>query len=495
MRVRAATFAKAHAKSSYEKGETQTFYNEFFEIFGVARKRVAVYEKQVNKLDNSKGFIDLFWPGYLVVEQKSAGKDLSKAQTQALDYCGGLKPNEHPRYILLCDFQNFELYDLQEREEWKFQLKDLPKYVEAFGFILGRQKRTFLDQPDVNIKASELMGAVHDALEASGYKGHELERFLVRLLFCLFADDTGIFEPRGIFETWLKDRSSEDGYGLGAQISELFQVLDQPEADRPKTLDEDLAQFPYINGDLFKEPLKIPAFNATMRKALIDASEFKWEAVSPAIFGSLFQSVMNKEERRRLGAHYTSEKNILKSISPMFLDELKEELQRIVQLKRNKAKELNSFLDKLGQIKVFDPACGCGNFLIIAYRELRLLELAAIRALDDTGQLQLDATALSRVDVDQFYGIEFEEFPARIAEVAMWMMDHIMNTRLGLEFGQVFTRIPLKKSPHIHPGNALALDWQDVLPASECRYIVGNPPFVGHQWRSKAQQADMAAVW
>lgn len=495
VRVRAATFAKEHAKSSYEKGETQTFYNEFFEIFGVARKRVAVYEKQVNKLDNSKGFIDLFWPGYLVVEQKSAGKDLSKAQTQALDYCSGLKPNEHPRYILLCDFQNFELYDLQEREERKFHLKDLPKYVEAFGFILGRQKRTFLDQPDVNIKASELMGAVHDALEASGYKGHELERFLVRLLFCLFADDTGIFEPRGIFETWLKERSSEDGYGLGAQISELFQVLDQPEADRPKTLDEDLAQFPYINGDLFKEPLKIPAFDATMRKALIDASEFKWEAVSPAIFGSLFQSVMNKEERRRLGAHYTSEKNILKSISPLFLDELKEDLDRIIHLKRNKAKEINAFLDNLGQIKVFDPACGCGNFLIIAYRELRMLELAAIRALDDTGQLQLDATALSRVDVDQFYGIEFEEFPARIAEVAMWMMDHIMNTRLGLEFGQVFTRIPLKKSPHIHPGNALALDWQDVLPASECRYIVGNPPFVGHQWRSKAQQADMAAVW
>ena len=495
VRVRAAAFAKEHAKSSYEKGETQTFYNEFFEIFGVARKRVAVYEKQVNKLDNSKGFIDLFWPGHLVVEQKSAGKDLAKAQAQALDYCGGLKPSEHPRYILLCDFQNFELYDLQDREEWKFSLKELPDYVEAFAFILGRQKRTFLDQPDVNIEASELMGAAHDALERSGYKGHQLEQFLVRLLFCLFADDTGIFEPRGIFEDWLRERTSEDGYGMGGQITELFQVLDTPEADRPKTLDEDLAQFPYVNGDLFKEPLKVPSFNSEMRQALIAASQFKWEAVSPAIFGSLFQSVMDKDERRKLGAHYTSEKNILKAISSTFLDDLRSEFERIRGLKRNKDKELRGFQKKLGSITVFDPACGCGNFLIIAYRELRLLELEVLRELKKSGQLDLDAASLSVVDVDQFYGIEFEEFPARIAETAMWMMDHIMNTRLGMEFGQVFVRIPLKKSPHISCANALEVDWKELVAPAQCRYIVGNPPFVGHQYRSPAQQADMRRIW
>ncbi len=495
VKARAARFAAEHAGSTYEKGETQTFYNEFFEVFGVARKRIAVFEKQVSKLDNSKGFIDLFWPGQLIVEQKSAGKSLAKAQLQALDYCSSLKPAEHPRYLLVSDFQHFELYDLQEREEWKFTLSDFPRHVEAFGFILGRQKRTYLDQPDVNIKASELMGAVHDALDESGYRGHALERFLVRLLFCLFADDTGIFEPRGIFETWLRERSSEDGYGLGAQMTELFQVLDTPEDHRSSTLDDDLAQFPYINGDLFKEPLRIPAFNSEMRMALIDASEFKWEAVSPAIFGSLFQSVMNKDERRRLGAHYTSEKNILKAISPLFLDDLQAELEQIRALKRGKAKELNAFIERLAKVRVFDPACGCGNFLIIAYRELRALELAALRALNGTGQLELDATAVSRVDVDQFYGLESEEFPARIAEVALWMMDHIMNTRLGLEFGQVFTRIPLKKSPHIRHGNALAINWSTVIPAADCDYIVGNPPFIGHQWRSKAQQADMANVW
>jgi hypothetical protein len=495
VRARAATFAKEHAGSSYEKGETQTFYNEFFEIFGVARKQVAVYEKQVKKLDNSNGFIDLFWPGQLIVEHKSAGKNLTKAQAQALDYCGGLKPLEHPRYILACDFQTFELYDLQEREECKFKLSELPKYVEAFGFILGRQKRTFLDQPDVNIKASELMGAVHDALEASGYRGHDLERFLVRLLFCMFADDTGIFEPKGIFEAWLRERTSEDGSGLGAQIAELFQVLDTPEHERDSTLDEDLAQFPYVNGDLFKEPLRIPSFNSAMRGALLAASEFKWEAVSPAIFGSLFQSVMKKDERRRLGAHYTSEKNILKAIAPLFLDDLRGEFERIRALRRGKEKELHAFVQKLRKIKVIDPACGCGNFLIISYRELRSLELDAIRELHKSGQLQLDATSLSVVDVDQFYGIEVEEFPARIAEVAMWMMDHIMNTRLGLEFGQVFTRIPLKKSPHIHCANALHVDWAELLPPADCSFVLGNPPFVGHQWRTPAQQADMAAIW
>jgi hypothetical protein len=495
IRNRAAAFARENAKAHYEKGQTQTFYDEFFEIFGVARKRVAVYEQQVRKLDNTRGFIDLFWPGVLIVEQKSAGLSLDKAAIQAHDYCVSLKPHEHPRYILACDFQTFRLYDLQMRQEWFFTLAELSKNVDRFGFILGREPRIYSDQPAANIKATELMGAVHDALEASRYRGHDLERFLVRLLFCLFADDTGIFEPRGIFQTWLRDRTSNDGSGLGGQLSELFQVLDTSESERSSSLDEDLARFPYVNGDLFKEPLRIPAFTGPMRSALIAASEFKWETVSPAIFGSLFQSVMNKDERRRLGAHYTSEKNILKLINPLFLDELEADFDRIVALKRGRIQELRAFQQRLRQIKMLDPACGCGNFLIIAYRELRTLELKLLRELHKDGQLSLDAASISQIDVDQFYGIECEEFPARIAEVAMWMMDHIMNSRLGVEFGPVFTRIPLKKSPHIHCGNALKADWNTLLPASECSYILGNPPFVGHQYRSDAQQADMHHVW
>ncbi|MCP9231430.1 N-6 DNA methylase [Mesorhizobium sp. LMG 17147] len=495
VRIRASVFAKENADSHYEKGETQTFYNEFFEVFGVKRKRVAVYEKQVKKLDDKTGFIDLFWPGQLVIEQKSAGKNLEKANAQALDYCSTLKDKEFPRYILVCDFQTFRLYDLQEGKDWSFKLSELPEKVELFGFILGRETKTYSDQPAANIEAAELMGAVHDALEKSGYKGHDLEQFLVRLLFCLFADDTGIFEPKGIFESWLRDRTSEDGSGLGGQLAELFQVLDTPIKDRTTTLDEDLAQFPYVNGDLFKHPLRIPAFNSEMRNALIEASEFKWETVSPAIFGSLFQSVMNKDERRKLGAHYTSEKNILKVIGPLFLDELRVDLQRIVALKRGRTHELTAFHERLRKITVFDPACGCGNFLIIAYRELRALELQVLRELRKSSQLVLDATVFSKVDVDQFYGIEMEEFPARIAEVAMWMMDHIMNSKLGVEVGQVFTRIPLKKSPHILADNALQTDWAKFLHPDHCSYILGNPPFIGHQYRSKEQKEDMHRVW
>ena len=200
IRVRAAKFSKDWADAHYEKGETHSFYNDFFEVFGLKRRRVAVYEKQVKKLNNKQGFIDLFWPGVLLIEQKSAGRNLKKAKTQAEEYCLGLKDNEFPRYILLSDFQTFELYDLDEDKEVKFTLADLSKNVEKFGFIIGVQTRTFQDQDPVNIKASELMGRVHDALEESGYVAHDLEQFLVRLLFSLFADDTGIFEPRGIFE-------------------------------------------------------------------------------------------------------------------------------------------------------------------------------------------------------------------------------------------------------------------------------------------------------
>lgn len=494
IRVRAAQFSKDWADAHYEKGETQSFYNDFFEVFGVKRRRVAVYEKQVKKLNNKQGFIDLFWPGVLLIEQKSAGRDLNKARIQADEYCLGLKDNEFPRYILLSDFQSFELYDLEEGIEAKFSLPELPQNVEKLGFIIGVQKRSFQDQDPVNIEASELMGRVHDALEESGYDGHDLEQFLVRLLFCLFADDTGIFEPRGIFETLIKDRTTEDGSDLGQWISQLFDVLNAPEADRYKTLDEDLVAFPYINGDLFRDRLPIPAFDAEMRQVLIEACEFSWDAISPAIFGSLFQSVMDKEERRSQGAHYTTEKNIMKLIGPLFLDDLRLQFERIKARKTQRLKLLAEFHEKLAKLTFFDPACGCGNFLIISYRELRQLELEVLIAMRRDQQLTLDATALSKVDVDQFYGIEIGEFPARIAEVAMWMMDHIMNNRLSLEFGQTYVRIPLRKSPHIVFGDALEASWNDVLEPSECSFVLGNPPFVGAKYQSDEQREQVRRI-
>ena len=405
--------------------------------------------------------------------------------------------------ILLSDFQSFELYDLDEGGEIKFPLRELPKFVEAFGFIVGVQKRIFRDQDPVNVEASELVGKVHDALEASGYRGHDLEQFLVRIVFCFFADDIRIFEPRDIFNDLLENRTNPDGSDLGAWLSQLFQVLDTPEDERSAVLDADLAAFHYINGDLFESALCIPSFTSQMRDELLEACRFDWSVISPAIFGSLFQSVMNGQERREQGAHYTTEQNILKVIRPLFLDELRSDFERIKARKDNRRRgELLAFNQRLGKLKLLDPACGCGNFLVVAYREIRLIELEVIREIvsyEKTGSGEftgiLDVADFSLVNVDQFYGIEIGEFPARIAEAAMWMMDHILNNRLSLEFGRSYSRIPLKKSPHIRIGNTLDADWASFPPPAECDYVLGNPPFRGHQWRTVSQQADMARVW
>ena len=413
------------------------------------------------------------------------------------EYFDALPEHERPRYILASDFQTFELHDLAERERISFALADLHDHVEAFGFILGVQRRTFRDQDPVNIKAAELVGRLHDALEGAGYLGRDLERFLVRIVFCLFADDTGIFEPRDIFFDFIETRTGEDGADLGALLAQLFQVLDTPEDARTATLDEDLARFPYVNGDLFDGPLRIPAFDAAMRGALLDACRFDWSNISPAIFGALFQSVMDPSERREQGAHYTTEKNILKVIEPLFIDDLRAQFVRLKGRKDSRRlAELRRFQEKLGRMQFFDPACGCGNFLIIAYRELRVLEIEVIRELweDQSGQLDAFAERFSVVDVDQFYGIELSEFPCRIAETALWMMDHLMNTRLSLEFGRAYTRIPIDASPHIRHADALETDWADVLPPDKCDYVFGNPPFGGAKFQTPEQRAQVHRI-
>ncbi len=520
VRARAAAFAEEWKNAQYEKGETQSFYNEFFAVFGVRRRSVARYEEHVKKLagiprfsdpdlfgdrkrvsapGGSSGFIDLFWPGVLIVEQKSAGRDLEKAYGQAGEYFDALPERDRPRYILVSDFQTFELHDLDEREEVTFALADLPANVEKFGFILGVQRRTFRDQDPANIEAAELVGRLHDALEAADYKGHDLERLLVRIVFCLFADDTGIFE-RDIFLDLIEHRTSEDGSDTGARLAELFQVLDTPEAERQTTLDEDLARFPYVNGALFEGTLRISWFDSAMRAALLDACRFDWSNISPAIFGALFQSVMDPKERRAKGAHYTTEKNILKVIEPLFLDDLRAEFARLKARRDTRRRaELLRFQERLGSLRFFDPACGCGNFLIIAYRELRALEIEVLREVlprHRTGVQQTDVLTdtLSVVDVDQFYGIEIGEFAARIAETALWMMDHIMNNRLSLAFGRTFARIPLETSPHILHGDALEADWASLLPPADCSFVFGNPPFGGSKYQTAEQRAQVRRI-
>ena len=499
VRVRAARFADEWHNAVRETSETQSFYNDFFEVFGVRRRSVARYEEHVTKLNDRSGYIDLFWPGVLIVEQKSAGRDLEKAYGQAGEYFDALRERDRPRFVLVSDFQTFELHDLDERTVVEFALPDLPAHVESFGFILGVQRRTFRDQDPANIEAAELVGRLHDALADAGHGGHDLERFLVRVVFCMFADDTGVFEPRDIFLDFLETRTGEDGADLGPWLAQLFEVLDTPESDRPATLDENLGQFPYVNGDLFKGHLRTFSFDAAMRGALLDACRFDWSRLSPAIFGALFQSVMDPAERRAKGAHYTTEKNILKVIEPLFMDDLRAEFERLrARRGRGRLAALRQFQARLGGLTFFDPACGCGNFLIIAYRELRELEIEVLREIYPKSQMgrQMDALAsdLSVVDVDQFYGIELGEFPSRIAETALWMMDHIMNNRLSLEFGQTYARIPLEKSPHIVHGDALETDWSGLLLRDKCSFVFGNPPFVGAKYQTPGQREQVRGI-
>ena len=501
IRARAAAFARKHADARYEKGETQSFYNDFFEIFGVSRQSVARYEERVRKLGGARGYMDLFWPGVLLVEQKSAGRNLADAREQAGEYFEALPERERPRYLLVSDFRTFELHDLAERRETAFRLSELPQQVEKFGFILGVAPRAFRDQDPANIEAAELVGRLHDSLREAGYPRSDLERFLARLVFCLFADDTGVFEPRDILLDFVETRTRGDGSDLGALLSQLFQVLDTPVEARSASLDEDLARFPYVNGDLFRGAVWIPSFTAAMRAQLLDACRFDWSGISPAIFGSLFQSVMDPAARRAQGAHYTTERNILKVIEPLFLDDLRAEFERIRALRRGRQARLREFREKLGGLTFFDPACGCGNFLVIAYRELRLLEIEVIRELveyerDEGGGFarRLDVGSLSRLDVDRFHGIELGEFPARIAETALWMMDHLMNNRLSLEFGESYARIPLRRSPRIVCGDALEMDWDTVLAPSRCSFVFGNPPFAGAKFQSAAQRAQSQRV-
>ena len=486
---RAVKFSKEWKDTTNEEADAKPFLDAFFDVFGITRKKIGTFEHRVKKLSDADGYIDLLWKGTILVEMKSRGKNLDKAFQQAIDYTHGLKQNELPKYVLVCDFHIFRLYDTEEQTTLQFTLDELIHNVQSFGYLLGYQKKTYKEQDPANIKAAELMGKLHDRLEEIGYEGHPLEVYLVRILFCLFAEDTTIFDKQQ-FQDFIEHRTAEDGSDLASKIQELFQVLNTAKDKRFKNLDEQLNDFPYVNGKLFEEILPMASFDSKMRQALLDCCYIDWSKISPAIFGSMFQSVMNPKERRNLGAHYTSESNILKLIKPLFLDELWAEFESI---KGNKNK-LPEFHKKISQLKFLDPACGCGNFLVITYRELRLLELEILRALYKSGQGVLDVREIMLLDVDMMYGIEYEEFPARIAEVAMWLIDHQMNMLISNEFGQYFARLPLKKSAKIVHGNALRVDWEEVVPKKELTHIIGNPPFLGHHMQSEEQKKDLHFV-
>ena len=493
IRIRAAAFVKDFGDASRENAESQVFWHEFFQVFGLPKRRVVSFEKNVQKLGNKAGRIDVFWPGTLLIEQKSRGKDLDAAFTQGNDYFHGLTNDELPHYVIVSDFARIRLVDVDgDQAPLEFDLKDLPKHIERFGFIAGYEPRQQREDVPLNQRAVDTLGELHDLLKADGFTGHRLEVLLVRLLFCLFADDTGIFTPKGAFED-LVALSKPDGSDLGATLTRLFGVLNTKTEDRQKSLDERFDAFPYVNGRLYADKQDIPEFSSAMRAKLLTCCGIAWGAISPAVFGAMFQKIISLEpgdRRRQMGAHYTSEANILKLIKPLFLDELEAEFEKV---KRNK-NQLFEFQKKLRRLVFLDPACGCGNFLVITYRELRRLELRVLQAAKTFGSVTREVFEQTGVNVDQFYGIEVEDFPAQIAQVAMWLVDHQMNLEAGQFFGDWIKRIPLDKSAEIRHGNALRIEWADFCPPGRLDYILGNPPFIGYSYQTADQKEDLAFV-
>ena len=497
IRARAITFSGEWKGTESEDADAKPFWDAFFEVFGVSRRKVASFEKRVNKLGTAQGKIDLLWKGTLLIEHKSLGRDLGKAYKQAIDYFPGLKPEELPRYVLVCDFDHFELHDLEPdgvaKAVHKFKLAELANNIHRFAFIAGYRTQHIRESDPINQEAVVAVGQLHDALKRDNYTGEKLEVFLVRLLFCLFADDTGIFQPKDSFHDLIDFHTNADGSDVGATLEEMFGTLNEKPENRQGKLAEHFSQFPYVNGKLFEAHFRPPKFDSGMRKQLLKLCSMNWGAISPAIFGAMFQTVIEldaADRRRELGAHYTSEANILKLLGPLCLDELHAEFEKI---KGNKDK-LFGFHKKLQTLTFLDPACGCGNFLVIAYRELRKLELEVLRAASKFGQRVGSVFGFLQVDVDQFYGIEIEEFPAQIAQVAMWLTDHQMNVLAGVEFGEVITRIPLVKSANIRKGNALEIDWAEFVPPRRLHYIMGNPPFIGKSNQSAEQKTSLESV-
>ena len=496
MRARAVTFAARWKDETSERGQSQTFWTEFLDIYGVDRKRVALFEQLAKRASTGNyGFIDLYWPGVLIAEQKSAGKDLEEAEKQALDYLTEIKQSDFPGLVITSDFARIRILDLEKKDPKPVEIKtaDLGKEYERFLFIAGYAKQTFEQEIEANVEASELMGELYDAAEAAGYKDHEANVLLTRLLFLMFGDDTAMW-ARGLFYSFVHDRTSDDASDLGAQLAMLFQVLNTPEAERPKNLDQTLVDFPYVNGGLFSENLRIAAFTPEMRHALIKAMRFGWGGISPAVFGSLFQSVKSKELRRELGEHYTSESTIMKVIGPLFLDDFKERLAAA----KGSPQKLRNFRKDLSTYRFLDPACGCGNFLIVSYREIRRLELEILKQLRDLKeeiQLSLDPTLGLQVTIDQFFGIEIEEWPAKVAETAMFLVDHQMNLELAEEFGLAPDRLPIKNMLTVQVDNALRVDWRSVCPITDKTFIFGNPPFIGSSHLSTEQRDDHDRIW
>lgn len=489
--TRAAAFAARWRDCSGDERQFgQTFEKDFMQVFGVEPLE-GLHEYQLRLLDGSIAYVDYLLPGRILIEMKSRGKSLATAYAQAMSYVRALKPEEVPALVMVCDFDQVQVYNLKKDHPYKpFRVRQLKGHTRIFSQLAGYGAQAEeATEIEVNTAASYKMARIHDALKENGYSGHALEVFLVRLLFCLFADDTGIFEKDSFQHYILASRA--DGSDLSGRLSELFWVLNTPESGRMKTMPDELKRFRYINGSIFRDPLPPASFDGNMRDALVEVSrEFDWTLISPSIFGAMFQGVMDQQARRALGAHYTSQENILKVIRPLFLDALYDEFERC----KSTTRELRAFQDKLASLHFLDPACGSGNFLIVTYQELRKLEFEVLKLLHESHQMALVDT-LVKVKPGQFYGIEIEDFPCQVAQLSILLLKHLMDRDLSDHFGVNIIDFPIRENANIVRGNALRLDWDEVCPAEKLDYIIGNPPFLGARVMSPEQKEDLQSVF
>ena len=516
-RAAAKQFAADWQGKGYEKGHSQTFWLSLLQkVYGVEEPdKFITFEDQI-MLDHTS-FIDGFIPStHVLIEQKSLGKELNKPIKQsdgsllspfqqAKRYAAELPYSQRPRWIVTCNFAEFYVYDMERPtgDPEVIKLCDLEKEYYRLQFLVDTGDTNIKKEMEVSLQAGEIVGVLYDAL-LKQYKDPEAETTLkslnalcVRLVFCLYAEDAGIFGSKSMFHDYLRDIPAG---GVRKALVELFRTLDQKPEQRDKSLADDnpaLAAFPYVNGGLFSdENIEIPPFTEELKALLLEraSEDFDWSAISPTIFGAVFESTLNPDTRRSGGMHYTSIENIHKVIDPLFLDGLRSELEEIKEIAVDKTRKarLSAFQAKLAGLTFLDPACGSGNFLTETYLSLRKLENEVLRC--STDQISMDMEGIIQVSIGQFYGIEINDFAVTVAKTALWIAESQMMKETEDVVHMSLDFLPLKSYANITEGNALRLDWESVVSKHKLNYIMGNPPFVGHQWRSKEQAEDLEAV-
>ena len=510
-KIAAKEFSEFWKGKGYEKGQSQTFWLQLLnQVYGIERPEQFIeFEDQVH-IDKNTGFIDAYVPTTkILIEQKSIDKDLRKGIRQsdgsllnpfqqAKKYIAELPLSKHPKWVITCNFKSFLIYNMENpnSEPEEILLENLDKEYYRLQFIVDTENVNLKKEMEISIQAGELVGKLYDEILPLyiNPEGKEtlksLNMLCVRLVFCLYAEDAGLFGKHQMFHDYLSKFEPDD---MREALLKLFKVLDTKIEDRDPYMKKDLAQFPYVNGGLFAdENIEIPMLNEKVKELLLTkaSEDFDWSDISPTIFGAVFESTLNPETRRSGGMHYTSIENIHKVIDPLFLNDLKSELDEILQLKvlKTRKERIFAFQEKISKLKFLDPACGSGNFLTETYLSLRRLENKAIESYQGAQIRFADETFTPiKVSISQFYGIEINDFAVTVAKTALWIAESQMmhETENILHINLDF--LPLKSYTNIIEANALRIDWNDVVDKNELNYIMGNPPFVANTARTKAE--------